>query len=92
MVVTRSVLPSVPTLDQAKDALRQADGGKAFWHAYARELLAKYPDQFVAVHKGEIIATNSNLRQLIRDVKVKGLNPGQVWVRFLASNPERRLL
>ena len=51
------------------------------------EVKKDYPDQYVAVYDGEIVATHRNLKKLIAALKGKGLPPNHTHIRFAHSKP-----
>ena len=69
-----------------------ADEQEKFWQEHYQEFLEKHPDQFVAVYKGSIVATNEDLQQLVHIVRDTGMKVSDVWVRFITANPRRVLL
>jgi hypothetical protein len=83
---------SVPALDNAKQAQREAAAEQSFWQQHAQELLATHPDQFVAVHNGEVVAAGDDLLGVIADIEAKGLTVDRVWVKFLMKDPRRMLV
>jgi predicted N-acetyltransferase YhbS len=83
---------TVPTLDRAHAALREAEAERSFWEQHAVELLRRFPDQFVAVRDGEVVASGAELPDLIAQLKAKGISPSGLWIRFLATDPRRLLL
>lgn len=83
---------TLPSLDSARKAWKNAAAEDAFWHKHYKKLLHDHPDQFVAVSDGKVVATNTDLRQLVRILKEKGLEIPKVWVRFLTADPRRLLL
>ena len=82
-------MPSTPSLKGAREAWAAADQEDAFWREHYRQFLDQYPEQFVAVHNGQVVATDSDLRQLIRILEKKRLDRRQVWVRFMTADPRR---
>ena len=81
-----------PPLDAAAAALEAAKHEQAYWEANADTLARQYPDQFVAVHDGKVIAHAPDLMELHEQVRSRGLDIQATWVRFLASDPRRFIL
>jgi hypothetical protein len=71
-------------LDAGWEAVRAE---QRFWEAHYAEYLQHYPEQFVAVKDGEVIATQADLLELLQALKSKGLAPTQVWMHFITANP-----
>ena len=78
-----------PSLGGAHDAWEAAEVEEAFWREHHGQYLEQYPDQFVAVSEGEVVATDSNLQQLMRILEARRLDPRRVWVRFVTADPRR---
>ena len=82
----------MPNLVEAAAALKQAEGETAFWAEHYQEYVRKYPDQFVAVHDGEVVVASPDLESLLEQLAVRGLNVQSVRTRFVASNRYHYLL
>ena len=80
---------STPGLESARDALAAAETQQAYWAAHYAEFLQRYPEQFVAVHDGAVVATSPDLAQLLRALERRGLEPRRVWVRLITADAHR---
>ena len=80
---------STPSLEGAQRARAAAEAEDAFWREHYGQYLEQYPDQFVAVSGGAVVATDSDLQHLLRILDKKGLDPRRVWVRFMTADPRR---
>ena len=83
------MIANTPSLEEAREALEAADHEQDFWRDHYGELLQQYPDQFVAVREGAVVATNPDLQHLLESLKHQDLESTAVWVRFLATDPRR---
>lgn len=72
---------------ELKALFEESERRSTFWSEHYQEFIEKYPDQFVAVHNGEVIAVNPDLFGLVADVTKLGLTPRQVWSRFIEATP-----
>jgi hypothetical protein len=79
-------------IERMDAALRAKEGEDAFWQARHTEFLEKYPDQFVAVSDGEVVATSPDLLELEMLLKSKGLDTKDVWIEFIDANPDRMII
>ena len=86
------VTTNTPSLEGAHEAWGAAEAEQSFWREHYGELLEQYPDQFVAVREGAVIAANPDLHQLLQSLKRQGIEPTSVWLRFLATDPRRLML
>lgn len=83
------MLAHIPGLEESRGALEAAEREQDFWRDHYGELLQQFPDHFVAVREGAVVATNPDLQQLLDSLKHQGIEPTAVWVRFLATDPRR---
>lgn len=83
---------NTPDFDEAREAWDAAEREQNFWRDHYGDLLQQYPDHFVAVRDGHVIAANPDLQRLLRKLKHHGVEPTQVWLRFLATDPRRLML
>lgn len=70
------------------------DEERAFWRTYAGALRTRFPDQVVAVRRdsGDVLAVGMDLIAVARELKQRGVRPGEVWVRKLYTQPQRYVL
>ena len=81
--------PTRPRVEGVHEAWAAADAEDAFWSEHYRQILDRYPDQFVAVHEGAVVATAPGLRQLLHALNEKALVRRQVWVKYVTADPRR---
>ncbi len=88
-------LAEAPDLDHASTALKRAEDEEAYWSSHWSELLNRHAERFVAIIPDDgnlVIVAATDLQELIRTVTEKGLDPQQVWIRFVTKDPRRLLL
>lgn len=68
-------------------AFRRAAEERAFWNAHRGEFLAAYPDQFVAVKDGRVVATGRNLEEIVARLTAIGLRPTDIWMQHFDAHP-----
>ena len=56
------------------------------------EVRKRYPDQYVAVYEGEIVANHRRLKNVLATLEDKGLPKGHTLVRFASKKPRRMIL
>lgn len=81
-----------PDRDDILGAWKKADEEQAFWSAHHAQLLERFPDQFVAVAGGAVVAAGPDLPQVIQLIESKGLELAGVWIRFIMTNPRGLML
>jgi hypothetical protein len=75
------------TADQLRALFKRAEEEQAFWTAHYDEFLSKYPNQFVAVLDGEVVATSAHLQELELLLRERGLKPTDVWTEYFDPDP-----
>ena len=85
-MVTRDVSEELRELEEAKATWR-------WWEEHYEELLAQYPEQFVAINKDrEVVASFDCLRDLSDAMDAKGLAFGKdIDAEFITANRRWRL-
>lgn len=86
------------TKDNLQDVLRAVGGRKEFERQYQQyrgslhfidkdksELLSKYADNWVAVYNSKVVAHGEKYRNVVKDIKRKGLPMEEVAVKFLST-------
>lgn len=81
-----------PRLNSARAAIADAEAEQAFWASHHAELMAKYPEEFVAVSKGAVVAHSPKLQQLIQLIEGLHVDPTHVWVRFVTADQRNMLV
>ncbi len=76
---------TIPTLEPPDALWQKAQAERAFWKRNHRTLLEKYPEQFVAVRDGAVVAIAPDLDGLLRALERQGLKPTDVWARFITA-------
>lgn len=60
----------------------------AFWTAHYEEFLATYPNQFIAILNKRVVASHTDLLTLITLLEQQGLQPSDVWLRYVDADLE----
>ena len=82
----------MPTREEIIAAFAEAKREQAFWQENYHRLAKQYPNQFLAVRDGEIIAVASDPFELADKIRALGFEPPHVWTRFISAEPMRLLL
>jgi hypothetical protein len=77
----------VPSPQNGKELWAEADREQAYWTDHYAQLLRKYPEQFVAVQNGRVVAHDSDLPAIVTKLEQAGIEPTQAWVRFITRDP-----
>lgn len=85
-------MAGVPSLEGMRARFREADREVQWWADHQAEFVRLYPDQFVAVLNGEVMAVASDLSTLIAALKEKSITIQDVWVSFIETDPSRLIL
>ena len=76
-----------PTAEDINAMFHEARREQAFWADSYRRMVQLYPDLFVAVHQGKVVATGADLDTVSAELRAAGLQPGDAWVRFMMATP-----
>ena len=75
------------TTETARALWKEAEQETAFWLDHQHEYLVRYPDQFVAVHNGSVVAADHDLRVVIDRLTNLGVEYREVWLRYMDTHP-----
>ena len=82
-------MTTTPDIKGFHRAWEAAEVEDAFWRDHYSRFLEQFPDQFVAVHDSQVVATSPDLQELLRQLDGRRLEPRQVWVRFVTADVRR---
>lgn len=69
------------TSSKAAEAWRRADEERAVWQDHQGDFTEKYPNQFIAVKDGRVIAYDVSLDELVIELARLGLESTDVRIR-----------
>jgi Family of unknown function (DUF5678) len=75
------------TTSKAAEGWHRADEERAFWQAHQRDFLEKYPNQFVVLKDGQVIAHDASLDDLVTELEKQGLESTDVRLRYINACP-----
>ena len=76
---------TIPSPAETEAWLKQMEQIREFWAKHYQELRQKYPDQFVAIYEGKVVAVAEDLQNLVQQVEQQGISIPQTDIRFLPS-------
>jgi hypothetical protein len=82
----------IPSSEQIDAMFGNARREQEFWARNYRRLVADYPDQFIAVRESKVVATGSDLEELMGNVAALGLSYRAFWSRFMMTTPVHYVL
>lgn len=86
-------MTSPPVLTQPQPGVEEARTIHEFWAQNMEALRKKYPDRFVAVRNGEVVADDADLVLLVYRLRDLGLDPRtDVAIEFVWNEPANLLL
>jgi len=56
------------------------------------ELLPKYTNKWIAIHKKKILNSDNDLTLLLNRLRIKGYKPEQILIEFLSREPVEAIL
>lgn len=63
--------------------LEQAIDDEDYLNAHYHEMKAEYPDQWVVVYKGKVVANDKDHTRLLKELRAQGIEPGLVLPQFV---------
>ena len=67
-------------------------GDVTYFNTNYQEFLNHHPEQWVAVYKQEVVGTNARHRELLKELKAKGIPLSKVVIQRVTRDPEDWLL
>ena len=87
-------MATYPSTEGLTEKYREAEARMHWWADRRDDFLRKYPDEFVAVVNGAVVAHHRDLRDLRRllaDASLE-MSDDHVWVHFIDASPGRLIL
>ncbi len=83
---------NVPSIDEMVGRIHDAARAAAFVREHYETLRRQYPDQHVALHAYEVVASGRDSLELMDNVAAAGFDFADVWSFFIPAEPMRLLL
>lgn len=77
---------------KAQQELERFRNDALYFDPHREELLAQYPDRWVAICDQPVVGAAKDLKRLIKQVQRKGLSPGRVYRGQLSTKEEFLIL
>ncbi len=71
---------------------RQFAADMEYLHSHWKELRAAYPNCYVVVYQGQVVATGPNLKKIMKALDKQDIPSNVVALRFIADPPKRLIL
>jgi len=78
--------------DQILEGLKDFSRDMDWIYENQDQLRKEYPNKYVAVMNLKVIDSDPNLQNLIRKLKEKGKNPGEIPIEYISEEPPRLIL
>lgn len=82
----------IPNREELDAHFRQFCIDSDYLNSIWAQVKKDYPDQYVAVYKGQIVATHKNLKKLLAMMDDKDVPANHAAVRFAAKKPRKLIL
>ena len=70
----------------------RGEAERRFWEENYDRILERYPEQFVAVRDGEVVAAQPELEALLARLSELGLGAPDVTIEFVTAEPQKLYL
>jgi actin-like ATPase involved in cell morphogenesis len=84
--------PTPAELAELDEAWARAEAQDAYYRQHVRELLARYPDHFVAIKPDGVVAASRDIETLLKELAERGIDRRDIGIRYLETNPRRYIL
>ena len=88
----RKLIRELGGADHIHQGLRQYQHSVAQMEIKRGELLAQYPDKWVAIAEGEVVAVDDSLEAVLSTIEGKGIARTGAVVEFLDTDPLNMIL
>ena len=82
----------IPNREELDAHFHQFSRDVDYFNSIWRQVRKDYPDQYVAVYGGEIVASHANLKRVLAALKAKAIPSNHTVVRFASKKPRRLIL
>lgn len=85
-------MAGIPSLEGLRERFYERDRELQWWADHHAELVKLYPDQFVAVRDGSVVAVADDIVDLRQKLAEKSLGFDDVISSFIRSDPSKLIL
>jgi hypothetical protein len=85
-------MAGVPSLEGMRERFYERDREVQWWADHQAEFVKLYPDQFVAVLNGDVVAVADSIGELKKKLAAKSLGFDDVMASFIMSDPSKMIL
>ena len=79
-------------MSNSENRIERHYGDVEYYEAHYRELLNRYPDQWIAVRNRKVVGTSGDAFKLMANLKAEGVPTHEVLVRHLTRDAELLIL
>ncbi len=77
---------------QVQEELERFNEDMAYFDAHRQELLARYPERWVAVYDGRVVGTAKHLPRLMAQLERQGIPKGRAFVEYVTGHDDLLIL
>jgi hypothetical protein len=77
---------------QVQQELERFNEDMSYFEAHRQELLAQYPDRWVAIYDNRVVGTAKDLPRLMAQLEHQGLPTGRVFVEYVTGQDDLLIL
>ena len=82
----------IPTREELDAHFHQFGRDVDYFNSIWAQVKKDFPEQYVAVYEGEIVATHAKIKKLLAVLEGKGISGRHAVVRFVRSNNKPLIL
>ena len=88
----RLPMTNIPSPEEMVARIREAERASLLVHDNYETYRHRYPDQHIALHNEEVVATASDAWELVDKIEAAGLDLADVWTFYIPAEPMQLLL
>ena len=85
-------MAGIPSLEGLRERFYERDRELQWWADHQAEFVKLYPDQFVAVVNGNVVAVAADISELKKKLAAMSLGFDDVISSFIRSDPSKMIL
>jgi hypothetical protein len=77
---------------QVQQELERHRRDAEYFQQHRQELLARYPEHWVAIYDQQVVGAAKDHKRLVRQLERKGISPGRVFRHYVTDKEELLIL
>lgn len=79
-------------MNRVQEELKRFKRDTSYYEAHHKELLEKYPEQWVAIYNQQVVGAAKDLKRLVAQLQREGIPQGRAFVEFVTAKEDLLIL